>query len=190
MILDQPITIKPPPYTDPRTNEIAYPKDIVLHKLDITYTDSPKHKKLVAKIDSIPWSLILTETDEEYDALGDYTSSIREQLVKQKLGPDPAAKLRSLFPPTLEENPNGPGTILSKTIKAIGISMTPNCKCMMHALMMNKHGPDWCEANLDTILGWIKEECESRKIPFVQTIVSIMVKQAINKSRKLLSNVL
>jgi hypothetical protein len=189
MILDQPIVIKPPPYTDPKTNKIIYPTDLVLKELILTYTDSPKHKKLVAKIDSIPWSLILTETDEEYDALGDYTCSVREQLVKTKLGPDPAGKLRSLFPPTLEEDPNGPGTILSQTIKSIGITMTPNCKCMYHAIMMNKNGVDWCQQNLETILGWIKEECENRKIPFVKPIVSIIVNQAINKSRKL-NNVL
>jgi len=184
MKLEKPIVITPPPYTNQQTNKVVNPDPIVLEELKIVYIDSPDQKKLVARIDSLPYVLPLTESDQEYDSLGDYSSSIRENLVKEKLGSDPAVKIRSLFPPTLEEHPNGPGTILSGIIKNFGISMTPNCKCMKHAMEMNKNGPEWCEQNIETILEWIKEEANNRKIPFVSSLVRMAVTQAINKSKK------
>ena len=51
---------------------------------------------------------------------------------------------------------------------------------------MNEKGPDWCEQNLDQILGWLKEESTKRGMPFIETIAKIMVMKAIKKSRRLL----
>lgn len=190
MKLAKPIILNPPPYTN-EANKLIHPEPIILSELKVTYSDSPHKKKLAAKIDSVPWSLILVDNDDEYDTLGDYTVSQREQLLKEKLGSDPAAVLQSLFPRTLEQDPYGPGTILSGMIKKFGIHMTPNCSCMAKALSMNKEGPDWCEQNIDKILEWLKTESKNRKIPFIEPVVKIMVNQAIQKSRKMLqSNVL
>jgi hypothetical protein len=184
MRLDFPITITPPPYTDPSTKKITQPESITLQDLKITYIDSPDQKKLVARIDSLPYVLPLVESDQEYDNLGDYSSSIREKLVKEKLGSDPAAKIRSLFPPTLEEFPNGPGTILSQMIKSVGVSITPTCKCMKHANEMNTKGVKWCENNTEIIIEWLKQECKERNIPFIPTVVRMVVNQAISKAKK------
>lgn len=186
MKLQNPIILNPPPYSN-EAGVVIYPEPITLTTLDLTYSDSVVRKKLTVKIDTVPWSLKLIDNDDDYDALGDYTASQREQLVREKLGSDPAAVLQSLFPPTLEQNPYGPGTILSSMIKKFGIKMTPNCSCMAHAISMNKEGPDWCETNIDKILTWLKEESKKRKIPFIEPAVKLMVQQAINKSRKMLA---
>lgn len=187
MKLNKPIVLHPPPYSD-AGGKLIQPEPLILQELKVTYTDIPYKKKLGAKIDSVPYTLVLIDTEEDYDALGDYTVSQREQLLLEKLGSDPAQVLQSLFPKTLEQDPNGPGTILASMIKKFGIHMTPNCNCMAHALSMNKEGPDWCEANIDKILFWLKEESKNRKIPFMEPIVKMIVKQAIDKSKKLLSS--
>ena len=190
MKLEHPITLNPPPYTD-ASGKLIHPEPITLTELQLTYSDSPARKKLIAKIDSVPWSLKLIDNDDEYDALGDYTVSQREQLLLKTLGSDPTSVLQSLFPPTLEQDPYGPGTILSSMIKKFGIHMTPHCSCMAKALSMNEKGPDWCEENLDKIVEWLKEESKNRKIPFIEPVVRMIVQQAIQKSRKLLkSNVI
>lgn len=184
MKLQHPITLNPPPYTD-ASGKLIHPEPIILTELKVVYSDSPATKKLTAKIDSLPWSLILVDNDDEYDALGDYTVSQREILLKNKLGSDPATVLQSLFPPTLEQDPYGPGTILSGMIKKFGIHITPDCACMGRALNMNKKGVDWCEQNIDKILDWLREESKKRKLPFIDTVARMIVQQALQKSRKM-----
>jgi hypothetical protein len=53
---------------------------------------------------------------------------------------------------------------------------------------MNEQGNDWCEQNIDTIVGWLRDEAKRRGLPFVDMIGRIMVTRAIKKSRKLLAN--
>jgi hypothetical protein len=187
MKLNDPIILNPPPYSD-QSGQTIHPEPIILTELNPIYYDDPAKKKLFAKLDTVPWSLSLIDNDEEYDALGDYTVSQRQQLFIKKLGSNPSEKLQSLFPPTLEQNPYGPGTILSSMIKKFGIHITPDCSCMKRALSMNKEGPDWCEQNIDKILEWLKEESKKRKIPFIGPAAKILVQQAIQKSRKMLQS--
>lgn len=89
-------------------------------------------------------------------------------------------------PQTLEDFPNGPGTILSKMLSKIGINSTPNCSCRRRAMEMNNRGPDWCAENIDTIVGWLREESEKRKLPFVDFAGKILIQRAIKLSRKAL----
>ena len=43
---------------------------------------------------------------------------------------------------------------------------------------------DWCEQNIDTIVGWLREEAEKRKLPFVAVGAKLLVKRAIAAARK------
>jgi hypothetical protein len=87
-------------------------------------------------------------------------------------------------PPTLEDFPNGPGTILSKMLSKIGINSTPNCSCRRRAMEMNNRGPEWCSENIDTIVGWLREESEKRKLPFVDFAGKLLIQRAIKVSKK------
>jgi hypothetical protein len=89
-------------------------------------------------------------------------------------------------PQTLEDFPNGPGTILSKMLSKIGIHSTPNCSCRRRAMEMNTRGPEWCAENIDTIVGWLREESERRKLPFVDFAGKILIQRAVKMSRKAL----
>lgn len=87
-------------------------------------------------------------------------------------------------PQTLEDFPNGPGTILSKMLAKIGIKSTPNCSCRRRAMEMNNRGPDWCAENIDMITGWLREESEKRKLPFVDFAGRLLIQRAVKLSRK------
>ena len=87
-------------------------------------------------------------------------------------------------PQTLEDFPNGPGTILSKMLSKIGIKSTPNCSCRRRAMEMNSRGPDWCAENIDMITGWLREESEKRKLPFVDFAGRLLIQRAIKVSKK------
>jgi hypothetical protein len=50
--------------------------------------------------------------------------------------------------------------------------------------MMDENGPDWCEENLETIVGWLQEEAKRRKLPFVRTGARLLVRYAIRRARK------
>jgi len=89
-------------------------------------------------------------------------------------------------PQTLEDFPNGPGTILSKMLSKIGIHSTPNCSCRRRAMEMNTRGPDWCAENIDMIVGWLREESERRKLPFVDFAGKLLIQRAVKMSRKAL----
>lgn len=185
MKLNNPVTITPPPMADPN-GKLMVPPPIEFTFLDVTYMDSPLTKSVSVAIRNIP-GLLLLVSPSEYDSFGDYTQEQIENRLREKLGDNPAQVLRALFPQTLEENPNGPGTILSGMISAMGIKSTPNCACRRHALEMNNRGPDWCEANIDTILSWLKEESAKRNLPFIETVAKLMVKRAISTSRRLIA---
>lgn len=87
-------------------------------------------------------------------------------------------------PQMLEDHPNGPGTLLSKMLSKIGINSTPNCSCRRRAIEMNNRGPEWCAENIDTIVGWLREEAEKRKLPFVDFAGKLLIQRAIKVSKK------
>jgi hypothetical protein len=186
MKLKNQITIQPPPYSD-NTGKIINPNSITLDNIDLIFIDNPKNKTLNVQILPLPVTTSLW-SGNDYTLIGDWTKSQAEQKLEELMGDDQGKYLRSLYPKTLEENPNHPGTQLSKMIKSVGIQMTDSCSCKRHALEMNEKGNDWCEQNIDTIVGWLRDEAKRRGLPFIDAIGKLLVGRAIKKSRKLLAN--
>lgn len=186
MKLNQIIEIQPPPFSNAQ-GQIVNPPKIILEEIIPILIDNPLNKTVVAQILKTP-AVIPLWSGVEYDNIGDWTQSQAETKLIEFLGDNPSAKLRSLYPQTLEETPNHPGTVLSKMIKSVGITMTDNCSCKAHAIEMNNKGNDWCEQNIDTIVGRLREEAKRRNLPFMDAIGKMLVNRAIKKSRKLLSN--
>ena len=181
--LDKELTIQPPPYTE--AEKVITPEAIVTSELDVVYHDQPSQKTVVATFVNVPGQFVVVKGDE-YEALnGEISHEVLQYKLLMLLGEDPEATLNDQFPKTLEQDPDGPGSILTNMIKTIGIKSSSNCSCRKHALEMNDKGPDWCEQNMDTILSWLKEESTKRKLPYVEFVAKSMVQRAIYKSRKL-----
>lgn len=185
MQLDQEVIIQPPPFSD-HNGKVISPDPIRLTALNVTYLDNPTEQTLYAMITPIPQRILLVN-GKDYVALGDYTHSILENLLKEKLGDNIGVKLRSLFPKTLEENPNGPGSILAGMFHLLGIKSSPTCSCKKHAIEMNDKGIEWCEQNISTIVDWLKEESSKRKIPFIESVAILVIKRAIRQSKRALT---
>lgn len=78
---------------------------------------------------------------------------------------------------------SGPGTELKKLLSRFGFTVTPGCKCNQRSLIMNQWGCDECERRIDEIVGWMKEEADSRGIPFVSVAARMIVAKAIKSAR-------
>jgi hypothetical protein len=48
---------------------------------------------------------------------------------------------------------------------------------------MDQQGIDWCEANVDTIVGWLRQQAEARGLPFLDVAGRLLVKRAIRNAR-------
>ena len=79
----------------------------------------------------------------------------------------------------------GPGTVLKSILGRFGITSTTSCPCTARAAEMDRRGPDWCEANLATITGWLKMEATRRHLPFSSLAAAALIRGAIRKSRRL-----
>jgi hypothetical protein len=44
---------------------------------------------------------------------------------------------------------------------------------------MNERGIEWCEQNVNEIVGWLKEEAGRRNLPFLSFPTKILVQRAI-----------
>jgi hypothetical protein len=89
-------------------------------------------------------------------------------------------------PPPKEQTPKhslGPGTALKDSLARFGFKETEGCGCGAHAATMDKRGPDWCEENIETIVGWLRESAEKQRLPFSAWLAKLFVKRAIRKSR-------
>jgi hypothetical protein len=69
-------------------------------------------------------------------------------------------------------------------LSRIGITATPNCSCNARARIMDAKGIEWCERNVDTIVGWLREEAEKRRLPFVDLAGRLLVKRAIANAKR------
>ena len=49
---------------------------------------------------------------------------------------------------------------------------------------MDARGCDWCEANLDAIVCWLREQAEARGLPFLDIAGRLLVRRAIQNARK------
>jgi hypothetical protein len=60
----------------------------------------------------------------------------------------------------------GPGTALAHILKdEYNAKEEADCPCTSRLAMMNANGVEWCEANIETIVDWLLEEVERRKLP-------------------------
>ncbi len=78
----------------------------------------------------------------------------------------------------------GPGAELHKLLGKLGLKPKPGCKCNARINQMNLMGADWCSQNIDTIVGWLKEEATRSGLPFIEIAAKLMVKRAISRARK------
>ena len=82
---------------------------------------------------------------------------------------------------------SGPGVELKKLLKRIGIVASPTCSCNARAKRMDveeAREPGWCEAHLDEIVGWLRDEATKRKLPFLDAAGRVLVRRAISNARK------
>ena len=80
------------------------------------------------------------------------------------------------------------GTALKSLLASIGIASTPNCACNARARDMDTRGCDWCEQNMDTIVGWLREQAEARGLPFLDAVGRMLVRRAIRNARRAAAN--
>jgi hypothetical protein len=85
-------------------------------------------------------------------------------------------------------NTHGAGTELKKLLGKIGIKSSPTCSCNKRAALMDANGTEWCENNIDTIVGWLKEEATKRKLPFVEYAAKLIIKRAVSNAKKTLQD--
>lgn len=76
------------------------------------------------------------------------------------------------------------GTALKSLLASIGIESTPDCPCNARAAEMDVRGCDWCEENVDTIVGWLREQAEARGLPFLDAAGRVLVRRAIRNARR------
>ena len=79
---------------------------------------------------------------------------------------------------------HGPGTELKRLLASAGITATENCSCNQRSKFMDQMGADWCEANVSTIVGWLRDEAARRGLPFIDGLGSVLVRRAIANARK------
>lgn len=92
--------------------------------------------------------------------------------------PEPEA---ASLPPEIQ---GGVGTELKKLLSYIGITASPTCSCNTRARIMDENGIEWCKDNIDTIVGWLREEAEKRHLPFFNYIGYKIVQLAIIRAEK------
>jgi hypothetical protein len=188
MIINKKVNLHKYRLVHPKTGEVHPAEDITLDPIEVTFQVLDQAKAVFAVFKGVPRPLPLLNGPafEQFQKDGSPEDKL-EEMVTKFLGDDPQAVLQRLMPRTLDSDPDGPGTILSGMLSAMGINSTPNCSCRARAIRMNTEGPDWCENNLQTILDWLREEAKKRKLPFVESGAKLMVQKAISKSRRLLA---
>jgi hypothetical protein len=76
------------------------------------------------------------------------------------------------------------GAELKKLLAKVGITATPDCSCNARAAEMDRQGCDWCEENVDTIVGWLREQAQARGLPFLDAAGRMLVRRAIRNARR------
>lgn len=79
---------------------------------------------------------------------------------------------------------HGPGTELHALLGRFGLTASGDCKCNSRAALMDANGCDWCEANIDEIVGWLRESAAERGLPFLDVAGRVLVKRAISNARR------
>lgn len=89
-------------------------------------------------------------------------------------------------PPLAQSSGCVAGTELKRLIAGfpLYISTTDSCPCNARAAEMDRQGCDWCEENLETIVGWLREQAQARGLPFLDAAGRMLVRRAIKLARK------
>jgi hypothetical protein len=82
------------------------------------------------------------------------------------------------------QNVGTSGFYLHKLLKSFGLTASASCRCTARMQHMNVMGNDWCEENIDTIVGWLAEEAANRGLPFLNAVGRILVRRAIANARR------
>ncbi len=78
----------------------------------------------------------------------------------------------------------GAGTELKNLISKFGLKPGFNCKCGHHIREMDQKGVEWCEQNIDTINGWLREEAQRARLPFTEIGAKLLIRKAISNAKK------
>jgi hypothetical protein len=183
--LKNPINLQPSSFTD-KEGKIVKPDPIVLQTLQISFIDIPYRKQYQIRIEGVPSAITLFNENAYSKASerGDITKHAALVRLDSMIAGNPEFFLQQFFPKTLENHPDGAGTILSNFLKKIGITSTPNCICRQHAIEMNEKGNDWCLQNVETIVQWLKEEADKRQHIYQDWCIRALVNRAIKRSIK------
>lgn len=92
--------------------------------------------------------------------------------------------LRDKYSGDVDPVHRGPGTELHKLLAFFGVHMRAGCSCRGRMVQMNKWGCDGCEANIETIVEWMKEEAAARGLPYITTVGRMLVRRAVHNARK------
>ena len=84
----------------------------------------------------------------------------------------------------IRECPQGSGTELKALLALFGIHAGLDCKCAVRAFYMDEQGCDWCEANIQEIVGWLRESAAERGLPFLDAAGRMLVRRAIANARR------
>ena len=76
------------------------------------------------------------------------------------------------------------GAELHALLGKFGITASVDCKCRSRATHLDNMGCDWCEANIDEIVGWLRESAAERGLPFLDLPARLLVKRAIANARR------
>ena len=60
----------------------------------------------------------------------------------------------------------------------------PGCECKSRAALMDAKGCEWVDANVDTVVGWLREEAAKRGLPFIDAAGKMLVREAVRRARK------
>ena len=98
---------------------------------------------------------------------------------------------RVSLPPVPEA---GPGTELHKLLGKLGWKESIGCQCKSRMRQMNAWGPAKCREEIDTIVGWLREEYDRRdnivegkklfRMPFSAGVAKLLVKKAIRRAER------
>jgi hypothetical protein len=129
---------------------------------------------------------IVTDPDwksSQFDEPSGCPGEEKKHVFKEPKQPKIACKEESsmaMNSPAPEQKSQGAGTNLKTILGWLFIRPKAGCKCIDRAKTMDENGPQWCRDNLETIVGWLREEAENRRLPFIEFAARQAVTQAIN----------
>lgn len=76
--------------------------------------------------------------------------------------------------------------LANKLWQMIGVNLTTTCGCLGKAQEMNNKGPNWCEANAEPLIEYLRKVHKSQRIriPFSRTVAKKLLFTAIKRARK------